>query len=90
MTNYLKEGSIKVTKTTTGNLNIKDIRFVVKGISDTNSDIERELFTDENGEALFENLPIGKYTVTEDGLNSSLWLFGSRLKTGHCSIRTDS
>lgn len=67
MTNYLKEGSIKVTKSTTGNLNIKDIRFVVKGISDTNSDIERELFTDENGEALFENLPIGKYTVTEDG-----------------------
>ena len=67
MTNYLKEGSIKVTKSTTGNLNVKDIGFVVKGISDTNSDIERELFTDENGEALFENLPIGKYTVTEDG-----------------------
>ena len=67
MTNYLKEGSIKVTKSTTGNLNIKDIGFIVKGISDTNSDIERELFTDENGEALFENLPIGKYTVTEDG-----------------------
>lgn len=67
MTNYLKEGSIRVTKSTTGNLNIKDIRFVVKGISDTNSDIERALFTDENGEALFENLPIGKYTVTEDG-----------------------
>lgn len=67
MTNYLKEGSIRVTKTTTGNLNVKDIGFIVKGISDTNSDIERELFTDENGEALFENLPIGKYTVTEDG-----------------------
>ena len=67
MTNKKKSGSIKVTKITTGNLNIKDIRFVVKGISDTNSDIERELFTDENGEALFENLPIGKYTVTEDG-----------------------
>ena len=68
MTNRLKEGSIKVTKSTTGNLNISGIKFVVKGISDTNSDIERELFTDENGEALFENLPIGKYTVTEDGL----------------------
>ena len=67
MTNYLKECSIKVTKSTTGNLNVKDIGFIVKGISDTNSDIERELFTDENGEALFENLPIGKYTVTEDG-----------------------
>lgn len=67
MTNKKKSGSIKVTKTTTGNLNIKDIGFIVKGISDTNSDIERELFTDENGEALFENLPIGKYTVTEDG-----------------------
>ena len=75
MTNYLKEGSIKVTKSTTGNLNIKDIRFVVKGISDTNSDIERELFTDENGEALFENLPIGKYTVTEDGstVPAAIW-----------------
>lgn len=67
MTNYLKEGSIKVTKSTTGNLNVKDIGFVVRGISDTNSDIERESYTDENGEALFENLPIGKYTVTEDG-----------------------
>ena len=67
ITNKKKSGSIKVTKTTTGNLNVKDIGFIVKGISDTNSDIERELFTDENGEALFENLPIGKYTVTEDG-----------------------
>lgn len=67
MTNRLKEGSIKVTKSTTGNLNISGIKFVVKGISDTNSDIERELFTDENGEAIFEKLPIGKYTVTEDG-----------------------
>lgn len=67
MTNYLKEGSIKVTKSTTGNLNVKDIGFIVRGISDTNSDIERESYTDENGEALFENLPIGKYTVTEDG-----------------------
>lgn len=75
MTNYLKEGSIKVTKTTTGNLNVKDIGFIVKGISDTNSDIERELFTDENGEALFENLPIGKYTVTEDGstVPAAIW-----------------
>ena len=67
MTNRLKEGSIRVTKSTTGNLNISGIKFVVKGISDTNSDIERELFTDENGEAIFEKLPIGKYTVTEDG-----------------------
>ena len=67
MTNKKKSGSIKVTKTTTGNLNIEGIKFFATGISDTNSDIERELFTDENGEALFENLPIGKYTVTEDG-----------------------
>lgn len=75
MTNYLKEGSIRVTKSTTGNLNVKDIGFIVKGISDTNSDIERELFTDENGEALFENLPIGKYTVTEDGstVPAAIW-----------------
>lgn len=67
MTNKKKSGSIKVTKTTTGNLNIEGIKFFATGISDTNKDLKFEATTNENGEALFENLPIGKYTVTEDG-----------------------
>ena len=67
MTNYLKEGSIKVTKSTTGNLNIEGIKFIATGISDTNKDMKFEATTDENGVALFDKLVIGKYTVTEDG-----------------------
>ena len=67
MTNYLKEGSIKVTKSTTGNLNIEGIKFYATGISDTNKDLKFEATTDENGIALFDKLVIGKYLITEDG-----------------------
>lgn len=67
MTNKKKSGSIKVTKTTTGNLNIEGIKFLATGISDTNKDMKFEATTDENGVALFDKLVIGKYTVTEDG-----------------------
>ena len=67
MTNKKKSGSIKVTKTTTGNLNIEGIKFFATGISDTNKDLKFEAVTDENGIALFNKLVIGKYTVTEDG-----------------------
>lgn len=67
MTNYLKEGSIKVTKTTTGNLNIEGIKFIATGISDTNKDMKFEATTDENGIALFDKIVIGKYAITEDG-----------------------
>ena len=67
MTNKKKSGSIKVTKSTTGNLNIEGIKFIATGISDTNKDLKFEATTDENGVALFDKLVIGKYTVTEDG-----------------------
>ena len=67
MTNYLKEGSIKVTKTTTGNLNIEGIKFFATGISDTNKDLKFEATTNENGVAMFDKLVIGKYVITEDG-----------------------
>lgn len=67
MTNKKKSGSIKVTKATTGNLNIEGIKFFATGISDTNKDMKFEATTDENGVALFDKLVIGKYTVTEDG-----------------------
>ena len=67
MTNKKKSGSIKVTKTTTGNLNIEGIKFFATGISDTNKDLKFEATTDENGVAMFDKLVIGKYVITEDG-----------------------
>lgn len=67
MTNKKKTGSIKVTKTTTGNLNIEGIKFFATGISDTNKDLKFEATTNENGVAMFDKLVIGKYVITEDG-----------------------
>lgn len=67
MTNKKKTGSIKVTKSTTGNLNIEGIKFIATGISDTNKDMKFEATTDENGIALFDKIVIGKYAITEDG-----------------------
>ena len=67
MTNKKKSGSIKVTKSTTGNLNIEGIKFIATGISDTNKDLKFEATTNENGVAMFDKLVIGKYVITEDG-----------------------
>ena len=67
MTNKKKSRSIKVTKTTTGNLNIEGIKFFATGISDTNKDLKFEATTNENGVAMFDKLVIGKYVITEDG-----------------------
>lgn len=67
MTNKKKSSSIKVTKTTTGNLNIEGIKFLATGISDTNKDLKFEATTNENGVAMFDKLVIGKYVITEDG-----------------------
>ena len=67
MTNKKKSGSIKVTKSTTGNLNIEGIKFIATGISDTNKDMKFEADTNENGVAMFDKLVIGKYIITEDG-----------------------
>ena len=75
MTNKKKSGSIKVTKTTTGNLNIEGIKFFATGISDTNKDLKFEATTNENGVAMFDKLVIGKYVITEDGstVPAAIW-----------------
>ena len=64
--NEEKTGSIKVHKHTEGDLNIKGIKFILEGTSDSGREIKADALTDEKGEALFEKLPIGVYTVTED------------------------
>ena len=46
---------------------IEGIKFFATGISDTNKDMKFEADTDENGVAMFDNIIIGKYVITEDG-----------------------
>jgi uncharacterized surface anchored protein len=62
-----KTGTIEVHKTTEGMLNLDGIDFVLGGTSDSGREISVTATTDENGIATFENIPIGTYTITEDG-----------------------
>ena len=66
MTDKKKTGSIKVTKTTVGNLNVSGITFNLRGTSDSGRDIDIPATTDENGVAVFSKIPVGKYTIYED------------------------
>ncbi len=67
--NYEKSGTVEVHKTTEGMLNLSGISFTLSGTSDAGTEVNITAATDENGLALFEHIPIGTYTVTED--NSS-------------------
>ena len=60
-------GSIAVNKTTEGMVNLEGIEFILSGITDTGREIELKALTDEAGTAIFENVPIGTYTITENG-----------------------
>ncbi|MBR1751889.1 MAG: hypothetical protein IJ740_19045 [Ruminococcus sp.] len=64
--NEEKSGSIKVNKTTEGMMNVKGIRFILSGTSDSGRMIAIESVTDEKGIALFDKIPLGTYTITED------------------------
>ena len=65
--NLEKEGTVHVVKRTEGDLNVEGIKFVLNGTSDSGREIVLEAVTDENGNAVFENVPIGTYEITEDG-----------------------
>ena len=65
--NIEKTGEIVVHKTTEGQRNIEGIRFILSGVSDTGREIRIEAVTDKDGLAKFEGVPIGTYTITEDG-----------------------
>ena len=65
--NEEKTGSIKVQKTTEGMTDIAGITFILSGKSDSGRDIRITAVTDANGVAVFEDIPIGTYTITEDG-----------------------
>lgn len=60
-------GKIKVHKHTEGQKNVEGIKFVLKGTSTIGEEVNVEKSTDENGEAVFDNVLVGKYTISEDG-----------------------
>ena len=66
MYNTEMTGSISVQKTTEGMINLGGIDLVLSGVTDTGRDIELTATTDETGLAVFENVPVGTYTITED------------------------
>lgn len=62
--NELKKGSVKVIKVDKDNnkIKIKDVKFQ---LLNENDKIIKEGVTDENGELIFNNIPIGKYKIIE-------------------------
>ena len=65
--NNEQTGTVKVHKKTDGMTNIEGIRFILSGVSDTGREIHIEAVTDKDGLAKFEGVPVGTYTITEDG-----------------------
>ncbi|MGN1130672.1 MAG: SpaA isopeptide-forming pilin-related protein, partial [Ruminococcus sp.] len=65
--NLEKTGTINVQKRTKGDLNLEGIGFTLSGTSDSGRAISKYGTTDASGELSFENIPIGRYTITEDG-----------------------
>ena len=65
--NNEQTGTVQVHKKTDGMTNIEGIRFILSGVSDTGREIRIEAVTDKDGLAKFEGVPIGTYTITEDG-----------------------
>lgn len=65
--NNEKTGTIEISKTTEGMLNLDGIEFILSGTSDSGREIEIKAVTDNDGKATFSNIPIGTYTITENG-----------------------
>lgn len=64
--NDTKKGSVEVHKTTEGQLNVSGIKFILSGISDNGTEVSIEAVTNDDGIALFDGIPVGTYTITED------------------------
>lgn len=60
-------GRVEINKSTVGDVNISGIELILSGTSDTGREINMTATTDENGIAVFEEVPIGTYTVSENG-----------------------
>ncbi len=65
--NEEKTGSIQVSKRTEGMTDISGIEFILSGTSDSGRDIRLTSVTNTNGNATFTAVPVGTYTITENG-----------------------
>ena len=62
--NKVKYGSLTVNKTSTNGI-VEGFVFKVSGKTVFNEDYTASIETDANGKAVFENIPLGKYTIEE-------------------------
>ena len=60
-------GSLRVQKKTEGMKDLEGIGFTLSGTTATGRDISLYVKTDKDGLAVFEGVPVGTYTLTEDG-----------------------
>ena len=65
--NEEKTGSIQIQKQTEGMTDLEGIEFILSGTSDSGRDIRLTSVTDKNGNATFTAVPVGTYTITENG-----------------------
>lgn len=67
ISNEEKTGEILVQKKTEGMTDLEGIEFILSGTSDSGREIRLTAVTDKDGKAEFTGIPIGTYTITENG-----------------------
>lgn len=67
MFDNIQRASVKIYKRTPDMTNISGIKFILSGTSNLGKEIYLIGTTDDNGEYVFENVPLGTYSVSEDG-----------------------
>ena len=65
--NTEKTGMIEISKTTEGMTDLEGIEFILSGTSDSGREIRLTAVTDKDGKASFTGIPIGTYTIAENG-----------------------
>ena len=60
-------GEVKIQKRTEGMVYVDGITFILEGTSDAGDAVRMTATTDKDGVAKFDKVPVGTYTVTEDG-----------------------
>ena len=67
MKDEVQVGGLEIYKKTPEQKNIANIEFRLKGTSTLGIEVDETARTDANGVAKFENIPVGKFTLTENG-----------------------
>lgn len=61
----VRKGNLTIKKTTENGTVLPNVKFNIKGTNDFNSNYEKTVTTDKNGEVYVTNIPEGDYVVTE-------------------------